>query len=614
MKGCTKFDLKKTQTLIDSKISNMYQMYTKYIPKKRGTKHITRDLVVLLLTTCYLLLTVKPVQAITDPLAVPNNKFGIHIISATPDEIMPASDLVNTNGDWGYVTVVIESKDRNEQKWQEVFDKFRRGHLIPIVRLATQPENGGFWKRPYEGEEQAWADFLDKLNWPIKNRYVVIYNEPNHATEWGGTVDPADYAKVLDLHITALKNKNDDFFVMNAGLDASAPSKQPQYQDEFSFIKEMNNAVPEIFDRLDGWSSHSYPNPGFVGSPDDSGKGSVRTWFWEQQVLRDLGKLKKLPIFITETGWKHSEGIQTNTSYSSPEAVAEFYKKAFNSAWSSSQIIAVTPFLLSYQQPPFDHFSFKKITGQRQQNLEYYAHYAALLNTKKVTGRPVQENKATLDKGAVYTSIVAGETYNISITVKNSGQSIWNEYDQVKLVPTKGGKQLGMADAAIPLSEKIEPGQEHTFIVTLKAPEAGTFPTAFNLFSGNREFDTAGWEFTTEVKSPVIIQISAKLQWKDNAAGQYVLDIVGAFSEAVNKTPLSVILSRSGTSEQLEERFLIPDTTYDFTLRKPYYKPKTIRTTVKTGLNALDFDQLQPDIGSAILKPKELWKLLPLSN
>ena len=123
-----------------------------------------------------------------NPLAVPNNKLGIHIITASVDEASAAATLVNSNGDWGYITVLIERKDRDQNKWQQFFDNLRRWHLIPLVRLATEPE-GDFWKRPYQGEEQAWADFLDSLNWPVKNRYVIIYNEPNHGQEWGNRVD-----------------------------------------------------------------------------------------------------------------------------------------------------------------------------------------------------------------------------------------------------------------------------------------------------------------------------------------------------------------------------------------------------------------------------------------
>src|SRR3989344_7005670 len=133
------------------------------------------------LYTLYFILYTPAALAIVDPLAVPNNRFGIHLIQATHDESSPAAQLVNSSGgDWGYITVLIEGKDKSKDKWQAFFDDLRRRHLIPLVRLATIPDSAGFWKRPDEGEAQVWADFLDSLNWPTKNRYVIVYNEPNH--------------------------------------------------------------------------------------------------------------------------------------------------------------------------------------------------------------------------------------------------------------------------------------------------------------------------------------------------------------------------------------------------------------------------------------------------
>ncbi|MCR4305966.1 MAG: hypothetical protein NUV73_02695, partial [Candidatus Daviesbacteria bacterium] len=252
----------------------------KYQERKKCTIYNVQFKIILLLFWFYILhftFYIPTAYAVVDPLSVPNNKFGIHIIQATPDESSPAASLVNGSGDWGYVTVLVESNDRNHDKWQEFFNDLRRRHLIPLVRLATQPQNGGFWKRPYEGEEIAWADFLDRLNWPTKNRYVTIYNEPNHGAEWGNSVDAKDYAKVLDRTITALKSKNSDFFVLNAGFDASAPPRAPKYEDQVTFMQLMEEAVPGIFEKLDGWVSHSYPNPEFAGSPDAVGRGTIRT-------------------------------------------------------------------------------------------------------------------------------------------------------------------------------------------------------------------------------------------------------------------------------------------------------------------------------------------------
>ena len=538
--------------------------------------------------------------AIVNPLSVPNNKFGIHIISASPDESSPAAQLANTNGDWGYITVLIESKDRNENKWQEFFNDLRRRHLIPLVRLATKPVNE-YWERPYEGEEQAWADFLDSLNWPTKNRYVIIYNEPNHGKEWGNFVDPKMYAKVLDQTITALKNKNRDFFVLNSGFDASAPSKPPLYEDQVKFMQQTEEAVPGIFKRLDGWVSHSYPNPAFAGSPDDIGRATVRTWLWELQLLRQFGVTKNLPVFITETGWVHAEGINYNSRYPTADTVAGYFKSAFEYVWTNPRIVAVTPFLLSYQESPFDHFSFKNPLSP-----DYYPQYQTIMDLDKTSGKPVQENKAQLTQGEVFSSVVVGESYNISLTFRNTGQSIWD--GQVTLRTIEGGKELGIAE--VPVDKIVEPGQDYTFQIHLQAPEKGNFKVALQMFSEGKQFDTKPIEFTTEVKEPVILKILTKLKWRDSAAGEYILRTTGTIGESTQK----VTLDKNGGSENIEARYLLPDYTFEFSLEKPNYKPKTITKKLQSGENVLDFGILQPDLLSNLFNLKELWQLLPFSN
>lgn len=570
----------------------------------RSFKFVSSSIIVFLLllflpTTNYPLLTV---HAIDDPLSVPNNKFGIHIISPTPDESSPASQLVNsTGGDWGYVTVLIEGKNKNKNKWQEFFNDLRRRHLIPIVRLASIPD-GSNWKIPDIGEASVWADFLDSLNWPTKNRYVIIYNEPNHAREWGGSVDAKSYAQILDKTITALKNKSADFFVLNAGFDASAPEQLPNYQDEISFMKAVDKEVPGIFNRVDGWVSHSYPNPGFIGSPDGSGRGTVRTYLWEIQQLRNLGVTKILPIFITETGWKHAEGLKQSSNLPDADTVAEYYKSAFENAWSNSRIVAITPFLLTYQESPFDHFSFKKVTEP-----EYYSMYQAIQDLPKSAGKPVQENKASLVSGEVYSSVVAGEVYDISLTFKNTGQSIWNDREIVKLIPIKAAQELGLTAAEIPVNVKIEPEDEYTFHLILKAPKSGLFKVSLNLFEGNTQFNTDSIEFTTEVKLPVILQVINALKWKKTYQGEYILKTSGV----VGDSSQSLSLNANGKSEQIETRYLLPDYSFDFTLEKPYYHPVTIHKTVKPGINILDFGIMQPALFESLNNPREFWKLLP---
>ncbi len=588
MCGCMRLPVKSTQTLIGSFIVTILTIITLIIPKYQS-----------------------PVYAIVDPLSSPNNKFGIHIISATPDESSPAAQLVNTNGDWGYITFLIESKDRNENKWKEFFNDLRRRHLIPIVRLATKPVNE-HWERPHEGDEQAWADFLDNLNWPTKNRYVVVYNEPNHGNEWNLQTDPISYAKVLDKTIDALKKKSSDFFVMNAGFDASAPHEPPRYFDEVLFLKEMEKAVPGIFNKLDGWVSHSYPNPNFVGSPNGTGRGTVRGWFWELQQLRNLGVIKNLPVFITETGWKHAEGLSYNPNFPAADTVADYYKIAFENAWAQQRIVAVTPFLLNYQDPLFDHFSFKKLNSETESSgsSKFYPPYKTLKDMPKINGEPVQENLAKLVKGEVYSSVVAGQSYIILLTFENTGQSIWNDNNSLKLVTLKGQQELGMEVVEVPKDVKVEPGQSYAFTVKFKAPTSGIYNISLNLFSGQIQFDSKPIEFTTEVKEPVILKILTKLKWKDSAAGEYILRTSGAVGQSTQK----VIISSVGQSGQIEARYLLPDYTFNFTLEKENYKPKTIQKTLKSGENILDFGTIQPELFKNLLNPAQLWKLLPWSK
>ncbi|MBI4058679.1 hypothetical protein HY404_00400 [Candidatus Microgenomates bacterium] len=332
------------------------------------------------------------VYAASDPLGVHNNKFGIHIISPIEEEVKSAANLVNSSGgDWGYVAVVIRSDDMDKAKWQQFFDLLSRYHLIPLVRLATKPA-GNYWQKPSLDDSKKWADFLDNLKWPTQNRYVIVYNEPNHGQEWGNSVDPTGYAQILDTTIDVLKAKSVDFFVLNAGFDASAPHNPPYFFDEKLFLDEMEKAKPGILAKLDGWVSHSYPNPGFRGLPLDRGRGSITTFKWEQKLLFEMGVKKKLPVFITETGWVHAEGVRYDKSLPNSETIGQYLKKAYETVWIDPQIVVVAPFLLDYQDELFAHFSFKKLNyGQvlAAETDAYYPQYKIMAQIPKIAGLPI---------------------------------------------------------------------------------------------------------------------------------------------------------------------------------------------------------------------------------
>lgn len=368
-----------------------------------------KKLISIFFATLLLLFSNTSVYAVNDPASSPNNKIGIHIFSEK--DLDNSEKLVNSGGgDWGYITIVITEAERDHDRWQQVFDEMRRRHLIPIIRLATKA-NGAIWNKPQEAEINNWVAFLNSLNWVIQNRYVIIGNEPNHAAEWGGTLDPQGYGAYLKEFSQKLKEASTDFFVLPAALDASAVN-QKDTMEESKYLKLMYQADPTVFDSIDGWNSHSYPNPDYAGAETDTGKGSIQTYNWELLYLFSLGVPKQFPVFITETGW-------SNLKFGEAE-IARKYTFAFLHVWNDPKVIAVTPFILNYPQSPFDFLSWQKKDGS------FYSYYGALQQITKTAGKPMQIESGTIVGAFAQPVIPLGSDYIGAILARNTGQSIWN--------------------------------------------------------------------------------------------------------------------------------------------------------------------------------------------
>ena len=255
---------------------------------------IKKPLIFVLILSLIVSLSPKSVLAIENPLTVPNNKIGVHILF--PSEVDKAASLVNGGGgDWGYVTIPIQSDDMNLTKWQSFMDECRKMHVIPIIRLATLGDyfNTQDWSKPNYDDIIDFANFLNSLNWPTKNRYIIVYNEVNRADEWGGSVDPAGYARLLEYAVKEFKYVNPDFFVISAGMDNAAPTQGNQYMNEYQYYRDMASTIPDIFSEIDGMSSHSYPNPGFAQPPDVDSYESIDSYKYEQNfpVMLEVEKV-----------------------------------------------------------------------------------------------------------------------------------------------------------------------------------------------------------------------------------------------------------------------------------------------------------------------------------
>ena len=402
------------------------------------------------------------------------NKFGIHILE--PNELAAAAKLVNSQGgDWGFVTIVIRDDDLDFKKWQDFFDQCRRLHLIPLVRLATHIENNS-WRAPEEKEAKMWADFLDRLNWPVKKRYLILFNEPNHAKEWGGKVAPDQYGRIVNAFAKELKKKNENFFLLPAGLDLAANNSR-ETMDAFLFLKKAHQANPEIFNQLDGWASHSYPNHGFVGKPTDTGRTSIRGYQWELSVLKRYFGLKKdLPVFITETGWPHQEpknnppasGKRAKNNFYDPKTTAQYIEKAYENVWlPDKRVVAVTPFTLNYHTPPLDNFSWLDKDGHP------YPQYETIKEIPKKSWWPEQETSWQVVSIKIPQFLPINSQYQGKIKLKNTGQSIWGEKSFLikPLSSTTPWLEL-------PPGKLIFPGQSYEFSFNIAT---SPFPQTFNL-------------------------------------------------------------------------------------------------------------------------------------
>lgn len=533
----------------------------------------------IILLVAMFLLMVTPAFAKYDPASVANNKFGIHIVDV--NDIADAATLVNSRGgDWGYVTLVIQEDNRDFDKWQRVFDQMRRLHLIPIVRLATHVV-GSSWIIPSNDSAEDWARFLNSLNWPTENRYVILFNEPNHANEWGGKLDPAGFADTLTLFTEKLHKTSEDFFVMPGALDDSAAS-DGQAMDATAYWSGMITHSPTVFNDMDGWSTHSFPNPGFSGSPYATGRGTLYSYLWERNILNNLGVSKNLPIFITETGWVHSQGVIQNPGLLSPEQVGNNLRIAAGSAWQPSSILAVTPFVLNYQAYPFDHFSWRKLGSP-----DYYPLFIGYQDIAKTAGTPKQREHFILDMSVVPKTLVAGSTYTLQSTLKNTGQSILTEQDGYALrLSIKG--DFSVVYDPLPI---VEPGQSGPISLHIETPQA-TSSHAYTL-----EFTHHGQTIpiesgTVQIVPPSSATVTVQLGWRSVNDTTDATILVYDDKTLLHKLNGVRLIGGRGTVTGL--RNIIPGKSYRIVVLVPYYLPRQSIIKLSSGNTKVILPRMYP--------------------
>lgn len=286
--------------------------------------------------------------------AATRSDLGVHILRT--DELAKAvafidDDDVSTSS---YVTIPYSYADMKDPwRWQTFFEECGRLGITPIVRLTTEFHDG-VWAVPTQKQVADQISSLDALVWPGGERYIIVYNEVNHAAEWGGTLDPAGYSDILEFATNWAHSESADFVVLPAAMDLDAPNSVVT-MEAFSFLRQMQAYNPEVLQLIDVWNSHSYPNPGFTASPERVGKNSVRGFTAELALLKELTG-RDLHVMITETGWRDNGALFP--------WLESYYEYAMQHVWSDSRVIAVTPFILQGAPGPFAGFSMLDESGE----------------------------------------------------------------------------------------------------------------------------------------------------------------------------------------------------------------------------------------------------------
>jgi hypothetical protein len=260
-----------------------------------------------------------PVVHIGEPRTVvtTNPKMGVHTRLTDEVEewkIKRTLEMVREMGaswiveyfPWGYY-----EPEKGRFDWSHpdlVVDHALAQGLQVVARIDFVPD----WARPpdttyrYLPEESYddYADFVYTFVEHFRERvhYVVIWNEPNLAFEWGYRLpDPAAYTRLLQAAYRRAKDADPNVTVLAAGLAPTlAPPGSEWGMDDLLFLQQMYDAGARGF--FDGLAIHAY---GWTLSPDaeasETTLGFSRASLLHEVLVRNGDG--DLPCYITEAGW-----------------------------------------------------------------------------------------------------------------------------------------------------------------------------------------------------------------------------------------------------------------------------------------------------------------------
>jgi hypothetical protein len=189
-------------------------------------------------------------------------------------------------------------------KYDAVVEAAERHGLRIIARIDLAPA----WARPFGSDHTAppedfaeFADFIAEFvrHYQGRVQFLQIWNEPNLAAEWGGTIDPQAYAELLKVAATAAREVDPNVVILSAPL-AMTTENSERAMDDLSYWQALYAADAAPY--FDIMSANAYG----LDQPYDAEPAVERLNIRRIELLRELavanGDALK-PIWLNEYGW-----------------------------------------------------------------------------------------------------------------------------------------------------------------------------------------------------------------------------------------------------------------------------------------------------------------------
>lgn len=344
--------------------------------------------------------------AVDAQYSTPNNKFGIHLISPTDEEIRDACrTLANASGGaGGKLTLTLVKDDIDLDTLQRYHNIAREENCIfihPIKNTFGDP----YWNELDDSTISFFENLFEDLKPSSKHLFVILGNENNRGDESGGECNPESYARFARKAAERLKARIPNIEIGLTGLDPYAPSGG-FYCSRDEFIRRMFGEDPTLVQELiDFQAVHEYPDADMTGA--------LRShWQSERNLMRSLGVTKELPVFITEISWRRHRGL---TDFGAAQRLAS----ALSRLNSEDSVWAITPFVYKFCGHPFDQFSFVTCDGNQP-----YEVFNALADFPKVEGEPEHIHLGR-SQTALAQEVIENTDYIFELELTNQGTDIW---------------------------------------------------------------------------------------------------------------------------------------------------------------------------------------------